>query len=119
MSLARLGRDYALSIVMAVMFVVAWAGAAIAGWFEFASEQQAHGQTPQLFGDDGYVWTFAEQTLQNWQSEFLAVLALVVLASFLIHRGSQQSRDSKDELRTRIETVSKRVDAVIAAAKEG
>ena len=32
------------------------------------------------------------QSLQNWQSEFLAVLALVVLTIFLRQKGSPQSK---------------------------
>jgi hypothetical protein len=36
--------------------------------------------------------TFWESTLQNWQSEFLAVGSFVVLAIYLRQRGSPESK---------------------------
>lgn len=38
-------------------------------------------------------------TFENWKSEFLQLFTMVVLVSFLIHRGSQESKDSDAELR--------------------
>jgi hypothetical protein len=42
----------------------------------------------------GYLTTsqFWFESLQNWQSEFLAVLAIVVLSIFLRQRGSAESK---------------------------
>ena len=37
--------------------------------------------------------------LLNWQSEFLQLLAFVVLTTYFIHRGSHESRDGDDELK--------------------
>jgi hypothetical protein len=112
-------RDYSLSIVAGAIFVVVWMGAAITGWFEFAATQRAHHEAAHLFGSDGYIWEFGEQTLQNWQSEFLVVALLVALSSVLLHRGSQQSRDSDDERRRRVVAIGARVDAAIARHQEG
>jgi hypothetical protein len=36
--------------------------------------------------------SFWFESLQNWQSEFLAVLAIVVLSIFLRQRGSPESK---------------------------
>jgi hypothetical protein len=47
-----------------------------------------------VFGDSGYIWEFGSATMENWQSEFLQLLAMVVLTSFLIHRGSAESKSS-------------------------
>lgn len=105
-------RDYSLSIVAGTIFVVVLIGAAVSGWFEFVATAKAHHEAAHVFGSDGYVWEFAEQTLQNWQSEFLAVAVLVALASVLIHRGSAQSRDSQDERRRRVVAIGRRVDAI-------
>ena len=33
------------------------------------------------------------QSMQNWQSEFLAILVMVVLSIFLREEGSSQSKD--------------------------
>jgi hypothetical protein len=95
-----------------VLYVVAQVASAVTGWAEFVDEATQHGQVPQLFGEDGYVWTFLEQTLQNWQSEFLALAVLVAFSAVLLHRGSEQSRDGQDDLMRRVQAVQKRVDAL-------
>jgi hypothetical protein len=111
-------RNYGLSIVAGGLFLATWIGAAISGWFEFSAEASAHHEAARVFGSDGYAWVFAEQTLQNWQSEFLVVALLVVFASLLIHRGSGQSRDSQDDRRRRVDEIARRVDA-LAQRQEG
>jgi hypothetical protein len=103
-----------LSIVCFVLYAVAQVGAAIAGWVEFVSEQQQHASAAQILGDDGYAWTLLEQTMQNWQSEFLALALLVALSSLLLHRGSKHSRDGSDEAKSRIEEIQRRVNALAA-----
>jgi hypothetical protein len=103
-----------LSIACFLLYALAQVAAAIAGWLEFLSEQQAHGSTAEILGDDGYGWTLLEQTMQNWQSEFLALAVLIALSSVLVHRGSKHSRDGTDEAKARIEKVQRRVDALIA-----
>ena len=109
----RLLHDYGLSIVLTALFLVSMVGAAISGWFEYASEQQAHGASPQLLGDDGYVWVLGEQVLQNWQSELLALATLIVLASVLVHRGSPESKDGQAEKARRIADIEARVDELV------
>jgi len=102
-----------LSIVLFSLYALAQIGAAISGWFEFADQQRQHGQPLEVFGDNGYVWTFLEQTLQNWQSEFIALTLIVALTAVLIHRGSKHSRDGQDEAKQRIERIQQRVDALV------
>jgi len=108
---------YSLSIAALVLYVVTQIGAAIAGWVEFVSEQEAHGQSATVLGSDGYFWTFLEQTMQNWQSEFLALAALVALSAVLIHRNSSNSRDGPDELQQRIQDVERRVTRLSKAQR--
>jgi uncharacterized membrane protein YhaH (DUF805 family) len=107
--MARLWRDYGLSIVLFLLFVVSWIGQTISGWVEFAAEQQSHGQAAQVFGSDGYVWMWAQATLENWQSEFLQLLTFVVLTSFLIHRGSHESKDSTEQMQASLDRVERRL----------
>jgi hypothetical protein len=107
-------QDYALSLVLLVLYVATQVGSAIVGWVEFVAQQTSHGETPKLLGDDGYIWTFLEQTLQNWQSEFLALAVLVALSAVLIHRDSKQSRDGQDEAQQRIQAIQRRVDRLAA-----
>jgi hypothetical protein len=47
--------------------------------------------------------------LENWQSEFLQLLAFVVLTAFLIHRGSHESRDGADELKAMLTDMDQRL----------
>lgn len=111
----RLLRDYGLSIVLAVLFLVSWLLQSTTGWVEFVAEQQAQGQPAQLFGGSGYFWPWMQSTFENWQSEFLQLFTMVVLVSFLIHRGSQQSKDSDEQLRAQLDEMEERLLRIEAA----
>jgi hypothetical protein len=108
----RIWRDYSLSIVLAILFVLSFTGHTVAGWFQYAAEQRSHGQPAEVLGDDGYVWYWAEWTLQNWQSEFLEVAVIVVLSSFLIHKGSAESKDGTDEMKAMLASIERKLDAL-------
>jgi hypothetical protein len=101
-----------LSIALLVLYLATQLFAAISLWFELVEEQRQHGLTLDLGGPDGYAWTFLEQTLQNWQSEFLALAVIVALSAKLIHRGSRHSRDSQDEVQQRVQAIERRVKAL-------
>jgi hypothetical protein len=96
---ARLWRDYGLSIAFGALFLASFIGHTYAGWMQYSADQQSHDEQPTVFGDSGYIWYWGEWTLQNWQSEFLEVAAMVVLSSFLIHKGSAESKDGDDEIK--------------------
>jgi len=113
--LKRLWRDYSLSIVLFAMFVVTFVAHTGAGWMQYTAEQSSHNESATVFGDSGYIWYWLEWTLQNWQSEFLEVAVIVVLSSFLIHKGSAESRDSDDEMKAILESIEKKLDAIEAA----
>lgn len=108
-----------LSIAAFTLYAVAQLGSAVAGWIEFVDDQRQHGQSVEVFGPDGYAWTFLEQTLQNWQSEFLALAVLVALTATLIHRGSKHSRDGSDEVQRRIQDVERRVQLLASRGRAG
>jgi hypothetical protein len=81
-----------LLIVMGIFFIGSWFAQSLTGRNEFNAEQLAHGdETVTWFGFLG-TSTFWEQTLQNWQSEFLAIGSMVVLAIYLRQRGSPESK---------------------------
>ena len=79
-------------IVMGVVFFATWLAQSFATWTVFNDEQTAH--------DDPTVsWLtyigssdFWERSLQNWQSEFLAVGTMVVFTVYLRQRGSPESK---------------------------
>jgi hypothetical protein len=81
-----------LGIVMGVVFLATWAAQALAGWVSYNEERLGRFQDPlswssYLVGSD-----FWNRSLQNWQSEFLAVGTMVTFSVFLRERGSAQSK---------------------------
>lgn len=113
----RLWRDYGLSIALFSLFILSFAAHSVTGWFEYAADQRSHGEQPQLFGDSGYLWYWGEWTFQNWQSEFLELTVIVVLSSFLVHKGSAESKDSDDEMKAMLERIETKLDRVEQSAK--
>jgi hypothetical protein len=111
----RLIRDYALGWVLLSLFIVFWIGQTIAGWHEFGADQAGHGQPAAIFGEGGYVWNWARTTLENWQSEMLQLFAMVALTSFLIFRGSPESKDGDDEMKQTLARLERRLEALAAA----
>jgi hypothetical protein len=81
-----------LLIVMAVIFVGAWFAQSVTGWTQYNQELSDHGESAVSWLTYIGSSTFWEATLQNWQSEFLAVGSFVVLAVFLRQRGSPESK---------------------------
>jgi hypothetical protein len=107
---ARLWRDYGLSIALFAMFGAAFLLHTVTGWMQYSAEQRSHNEQPTVFGDSGYVWYWSEWTLQNWQSEFLELGVIVVLSSFLIHKGSAESKDSDDEIKELLTSIEDKLD---------
>jgi hypothetical protein len=81
-----------LLIVMAVIFVGSWFAQSVTGWTEFNAEQVDHNADKVSWASYITSPTFWEATLQNWQSEFLAVGSFAVLAIYLRQRGSPESK---------------------------
>jgi len=84
--------ERSLSLAFLTLFAVSIALHAVGGAKEYNSEQIAHGEAGVSTWD--YVWSsrFWFESFQNWQSEFLALLAMVVLSIFLRQRGSPESK---------------------------
>ena len=84
--------SYSLLIVMAVIFFLSWFGQSVTGWTEFNEQQREHDQATVSW--TGYLTegSFWEETLQNWQSEFLAVGTMAVFTIYLRQRGSPESK---------------------------
>jgi hypothetical protein len=81
-----------LLLVMGLIFFVSWLAQAVSGHALFNEEQGTHGEP--LLPFVSYLGTadFWEATLQNWQSEFLAVGSFAVLTVYLRQRGSPESK---------------------------
>jgi hypothetical protein len=84
--------ENSLLIVMTAIFLASLLGQSATAWSEFNDEQREHGDPAvswlsYLGGAD-----FWEKTLQNWQSEFLAVGSMAVFTIYLRQRGSPESK---------------------------
>jgi hypothetical protein len=82
-----------LSLAFFAMFLISFVGHAASGAARYSAEEAAHGH-PVRVGWLGYMGKpqFWYESLQNWQSEFLAVLAIVVLSIWLRQWGSPESK---------------------------
>jgi hypothetical protein len=84
--------ENSLVVAFAALFIAAFVLHAVTGLAAYNQEQLEHqGQTVGLL-DYVFQAQFWFESLQNWQSEFLAVAAIVVLTIFLRQRGSPQSK---------------------------
>ena len=81
-----------LLFAMAIIFLGSWFAQSVTGWTDFNAEQVDHGDPKASWLSYIGSSTFWESTLQNWQSEFLAVGSFAVLAIFLRQRGSPESK---------------------------
>jgi hypothetical protein len=81
-----------LVTVMVTIWLLSWFGQSVTGWSEFNSDQITHHEPTVNWL--GYLGTasFWEATLQNWQSEFLAVGSMAALSIYLRQRGSPESK---------------------------
>src|SRR5262245_58688116 len=82
-----------LTIVLLALFVLSLAGQAAAGHREANDERAERGQPPLGFGEYLAGGHFLEAVGENWESEFLQMLAFVWLTTFLYQRGSPESKD--------------------------
>ncbi len=84
--------SHSLGLFMLLLFLTSWAGQAITGRITYNEQQLDHHEAP--VGLITYLGTgdFWDRTLQNWQSEFLALAASAILAVYLRQRGSTQSK---------------------------
>jgi hypothetical protein len=81
-----------LLLVMGTIWLASWLGQSITGRVAFNAERFDHRQDAVSWL--AYLGTpdFWNRTLQNWQSEFLAVGSMAVLAVYLRQRGSPESK---------------------------
>ena len=84
--------SHSLGLAMLALFIISFLLHAIGGLEAYNQEAQQHSsETISFFG---FIMSseFWYQSLQNWQSEFLAIGALLVLSIKLRERGSPESK---------------------------
>lgn len=81
-----------LALAMGGIFLGSWLAQSVAGHAAYNAELLSDFSDPISWA--GYVTSadFWNRTLQNWQSEFLAVLSTVLLSIHLRQRGSPESK---------------------------
>jgi hypothetical protein len=84
--------ENSLLAVMAAIFIASWLGQSLTAWSAYNEEQRAHDSEAVSWGSYLVRPDFWEQTLQNWQSEFLAVGTMAVFTIYLRQRGSPESK---------------------------
>lgn len=81
-----------LLIVMGAIFLLSWLAQALAGTVVANAENAEHGESAVTWAEYVVSPDFWNRTLQNWQSEFLAVGSMIALSIFLRQRGSSESK---------------------------
>jgi hypothetical protein len=84
--------QHSLSLALFILFLLSFAGHVVSGAADFNEEQVEHGgetiSTLAYLGEPRF-WF---ESFQNWQSEFMAVLAIALLSIWLRQKGSPESK---------------------------
>ncbi|CAA9351608.1 MAG: hypothetical protein AVDCRST_MAG34-1802 [uncultured Nocardioidaceae bacterium] len=81
-----------LVLAMGLIFLVSWLVQSIGGWGMYNETRLQRMQDPLTYPAYLLNADFWSRTLQNWQSEFLAVGSMAVLSIYLRQRGSPESK---------------------------
>ncbi|MBL1110727.1 hypothetical protein JK361_40445 [Streptomyces sp. 5-8] len=81
-----------LGLVMALLFLLSWLAQSISGTAAYNAEQLRDLSQPVSWAAYLASADFWSRTLQNWQSELLAVAAMAILSVYLRQRGSPESK---------------------------
>jgi hypothetical protein len=84
--------ERSLGLTFFMLFAIAFILHAIGGAANYNEEQLEHGGQTVSIGEYLMTSRFWFESFQNWQSEFLAIGAMVVLSIFLRQRGSPESK---------------------------
>jgi len=84
--------EHSLGLALVSLFFVSIIGHAVAGSLHYNEEQIAHAAPTASLAEFVSGSEFWFQSFQNWQSEFLSILAMVLLTIFLRQRGSPESK---------------------------
>jgi hypothetical protein len=87
--------EHSLSLAFFSFFILSMAAHAWGGWRLYDEEQIGDGKTPISL--IGYITSsrFWFQSLQNWQSEFLAIGSMVLLSIWLREKNSPESKEAQ------------------------
>jgi hypothetical protein len=81
-----------LALFMGALFLGSWGAQSVAGWAAYNEERLSDRLNTVSWVGYATSADFWNRTLQNWQSEFLAVGSMVVFSIYLRQRGSPESK---------------------------
>jgi hypothetical protein len=81
-----------LMLVMTSIWLASWLAQSVTGRVNYNADQLDHESAPVSWLSYLTTSDFWNRTLQNWQSEFLAVGSMVILSVYLRQRGSPESK---------------------------
>jgi uncharacterized protein DUF6766 len=81
-----------LVLVMTTIWLLSWLAQSITGRIDYNANQFDHQLAALTWPQYLLTPDFWDRTLQNWQSEFLAVGSMAVLSIYLRQRGSPESK---------------------------
>jgi hypothetical protein len=84
--------ENSLCLAMLFCFLGSWVGQSLANWRTFNHDQLDHHSSPIGYGEYWLNSDFWNRSLQNWQSEFLALGVMAVFTVYLRQRGSPESK---------------------------
>jgi hypothetical protein len=84
--------ENSLVLVMSTIWIGTWLAQSVTGAAQYNAERLGHQEDPVSWAHYIATPSFWENTLQNWQSEFLAVGSMAIFAVYLRQRGSPESK---------------------------
>jgi hypothetical protein len=84
--------ENSLGLAMLFCFLGSWLGQSVTDWRAYNHDQLDHKSSPISWGEYWANADFWDRSLQNWQSEFLAIGTMAVFTIYLRQRGSPESK---------------------------
>jgi hypothetical protein len=81
-----------LGFIMLAFFLLTWTASSVSGWAAYNNEQLMSHEDPIPWPSYLAHADFWNRTLQNWQSEMLAVGSMAIFSVYLRQRGSPESK---------------------------
>ncbi|MFN2487520.1 MAG: DUF6766 family protein, partial [Acidimicrobiia bacterium] len=103
--------DHMLSVVLVSLFLLTLIGQLYFQYQHEVAQAIQHGEPAPTWLSKDFWNAFLASVFENWQSEFLQLASFVIFATYMIHRGSPQSRDNADEMAADIKAIRKKLDA--------
>jgi hypothetical protein len=84
--------ENSLGLAMLLCFLGSWVGQSVTDWRAYNHDQLDHSSQKISWGEYWRNADFWDRSLQNWQSEFLAIGTMGVFTIYLRQRGSPESK---------------------------